>query len=490
LNLILGDALYRGLPGMPPSNSDVVWMREDPWLARRILHHRQKLVLCFSAMRHFAAQLQAEGRTVRYTRLRDDGLTLPDALAVEISRMRVKRVRTYEPNDPFILGPLVAAVARAGAELEILPNPGFLTTAGDWSKFKATTNRRRMADFYAWQRRRLGILLTPEGGPVGGQWSFDQENRKPLPRSLEVPPVSWVEPDATTQEVIDLVAEEFGNHPGEVAGFGWPVTHAQAETWLNRFVTERLPQFGPYEDAMSSRSDTVFHGLLTPMLNLGLLTPDQVIQAAMARPDIPLPSLEGFLRQVIGWREFVKGMDREAANPPNYFQFQRCLSPAWYQATTGLPPLDDAIRQVLKRGYCHHIVRLMVLGSAMLLCEVQPQEAHKWFMELFIDSADWVMGPNVYGMSQFAEGPSGFATKPYISGSAYLLKMSDYLRGPWCEVWDGLYWRFLERNRSKLQPIPRMQTALLGIDRLKPTRKRQIFEAAESFIDRVTRLPN
>lgn len=473
---------------------DIVFMREDFYLCTRVRHHQQKLVLFLSAMRHFANSLRDRKVAVHYETLASDNRDYFAALESQIGQMGAKRVSCPEPADCFFLEPLRQTVERAGAELVLTPNPGFLTSQADWLEYAKGTQRRLMADFYMWQRRRLGLLLDPKGRPVGGRRSFDDENRLKLPASVFVPTIKWNHPDPITQEVIQLVQSEFPSHPGRADQFAYPVTHGEAKEWLDQFLEERLAQFGPYEDALPQATSTVFHGLLTPMLNLGLLTPRQVLEATLnhaSQNEIPLPSLEGFVRQLVGWREFIRGVDRESpssrnALPPNTFGFVRKLAPAWYEGTTGLPPLDLAIRRALERGWCHHIERLMVLGNAMLLCEIAPQAAYQWFMEMFVDSADWVMGPNVYGMSQFADGPQGFATKPYISGSAYILKMSDFPKGPWCEIWDGLYWRFLDRQQDRLASNPRMRTALLGLNRLEPERKARIFRAAESFIDRVT----
>jgi len=259
--------------------------------------------------------------------------------------------------------------------------------------------------------------------------------------------------------------------------------------WLDDFIEQRLAEFGPYEDAISSRSMTVFHSLLTPCLNIGLLTPDEIVERVLQRADsVPLQSIEGFVRQVIGWREFVRGIYREfseAQEQANFWSHERELTDAWYDGGTGLPPLDDAIRTARRYGWLHHIQRLMVLGNLMTLSEIRPQSAHRWFMEMFVDSSEWVMGPNVYGMGLYSDGGL-FATKPYICGSNYLLKMSDYRKGPWCEVVDGLYWRFIDIHRDFFAGNPRLAIMPRALDRLGATRRESIFGAAEEFLQRAT----
>lgn len=278
------------------------------------------------------------------------------------------------------------------------------------------------------------------------------------------------------------IAKEFPSNPGQVAHL-YPTTHAEAKAWLAAFIKERLDAFGPYEDFISQDATFLFHSALSPLLNTGLLTPRDVIDAVR---DVaaPLNSLEGFIRQVIGWREFVRGiyvMYGRFERTHNFFKFTRSLPRSFWEASTGIEPVDGAIRKVLKTGYCHHIERLMVLGCFMLLCEIDPDEVYRWFMELFIDAYDWVMVPNVYGMSQFADGGL-FATKPYICGSNYIVKMSDYKKGPWCEIWDGLYWRFIDHHRSLFEKNHRSSMIVRQLDKMSAERKERLFTAAEHFL--------
>ena len=241
---------------------------------------------------------------------------------------------------------------------------------------------------------------------------------------------------------------------------------------------------------MTTRSATVFHSLLSPCINLGLLTPAEVVEKVVAHADdAPMQSVEGFVRQVIGWREFVRGVYREYGeqqDTSNFWSHEREFTASWYEGTTGIVPLDDTVKTAWRMGWTHHIPRLMVLGNLMTLCEIRPSSAHSWFMEMYVDSSEWVMGPNVYGMGLFSDGGT-FATKPYICGSNYLLKMSDYPKGDWCDTVDGLYWRFIDKHRAFFADNPRLALMPRALDRLSSERRERIFAAAERFIDRCTK---
>jgi deoxyribodipyrimidine photolyase-related protein len=473
LVVVLGDQLFEGLPGMPADCP--VFMREDVGLAKNYRHHQQKIVLFFSAMRHFAASLKRE---VIYEKYTGEGSYF-ESLTAYCHANRITKVWFYAPNDPDSFD-----LKNFQLPYEVVPNnPMFLTPKADWERYEKGNKRRLMGDFYIQQRRRMGILVDADGEPQGGKWSFDGDNRKALPKNVNPPIVDHIEPDDITQDVIQTVIENFQNHPGDARDFRYAVTHEGARAWLKQFLVERLELFGDYEDAIPQRERTLFHSLLTPYLNCGLLTPAEVVEETL-RLDTPLNSKEGFLRQIIGWREFMFGMSTKYPEIPNFFGHQRRMKSCWYDGTTGLPPVDMVIQRANKHAYCHHIERLMVLGSVMLMSELHPEDVYKWFMEMFIDSAEWVMKPNVLGMSQFADGGL-FATKPYICGSAYILKMSDWKKGDWCEIWDGLYWRFIHRNRDYFGKNYRMASMVSMVDKMDPIRKARIFKAAEDFIERV-----
>ena len=486
--VILGNQLFP-LQHLPPS-SVPVFMAEDLGLCTYEKHHQQKIVLFLAAMRAYADELRSGGYQVLYQELDvNDARPYEAKLDAAIESAGADTLLHFEIEDKAMEQRIIAFAAERELPREELASPMFSCSRAAFEKHATGRANLRMADFYKWQRQRLDILIDDDGEPEGGRWSFDADNRKKLPKTVSPPDIDWPDPDEHVADLVPVVEEAFPAHPGRASDFRWPTTRKQARRWLKDFVRERLAQFGPYEDAISTRSDTVFHSLLSPYLNIGLLTPAEVIDAVMQhRKDVPLQSIEGFTRQVIGWREFVRGVYRqhsEEQDVGNYWSHERSLAASWYEGSTGIPPLDDTIQTAQSLGWAHHIPRLMVLGNLMTLCEIRPQLAHRWFMEMFIDSSEWVMGPNVYGMGLYSDGGI-FATKPYICGSNYLLKMSDYRKGDWCNTVDGLYWRFIDKHRDFFASNPRLALMPKALDRLDSGRREHIFEAAEAFLARHT----
>jgi deoxyribodipyrimidine photolyase-related protein len=404
-----------------------------------------------------------------------------------VSERGVSEIVTYAINDHGFRERLETFCDEHGVALEYERSPGFLLSRDEFGAW-LEENSLFMKSFYEWQRNRFDILME-DGSPVQGKYSFDQDNRESLPDDITVPDLPDVDHGDVVEDVQALVKEAFPNAPGDPDTFYWPVTRDAAVTWFEQFLEERFATFGPYQDAMAEGRPFLFHSLLSPLLNTGLLTPLEVVERAVEyyeEEDVHYPSVEGFIRQVLGWREFIKGAYDHVELRGNFFDHERGLTEAWWTGETGLPPLDDTIQRVRRYGYAHHIERLMIVSNAMLLCEIDPDEVYDWFMELFVDSAEWVMVPNVYGMGQFADGGS-FATKPYISGSNYILKMSDYDSGAWCDVWDGLYWRFIDEHRAFFKENNRMRMMVGMFDRLSAEKKERILPAAEDFLDRMTK---
>jgi deoxyribodipyrimidine photolyase-related protein len=397
----------------------------------------------------------------------------------------------FDPTDDVLDRRLVAAVQ--GLEnppvLERLDSPNFYLTRQEVERFFCARKEKAFfTTFYQWQRERFNILIHPDTyKPVGGKLSFDTENRKRLPKEHVLPNFQVYGANEHVAEARRYVEEHFPDNPGFSEDFPWPTSHAEAQAWLDDFLETRLDDFGPYEDAIDGVAPWVYHSGLSPLLNVGLLQPYEVVARALERhahKPVPLASLEGFIRQVLGWREYIRGMylNRHVQlRTSNVFGHNRHLTNDWYNGTTGIPPVDDVIKKTLTRGYAHHIERLMVMGNMMFLCDFHPDEVYRWFMEMYIDAYDWVMVPNVYGMSQYADGGS-MVTKPYVSSSNYILKMSHYEKGEWCDVWDGLYWRFIEKNRERFKKNPRMSMMVSQLDRLDQNRKRIISYRAEDFL--------
>ena len=498
LTLILGDQLHRHWFSPSPlqlAAGSRVLMIEDLAVASAWRYHQLRLLHTFVAMRSFRDALIERGLAVRYFELpASRGVSFWQRLALELGDGR--ELQVAEIADRGFEARLQRFCREQAVRLTVLASPAFLESVAESRAWFEGRRRPFMKTFYERQRRRLGLLLEPDGTPSGGRWSFDVENRRRLPKGYTEPRLPAVAASPHEPAVRQLIASHFADHPGEAGPLWIPFDHAGAQAWLQRFLQERLDGFGPWEDALSRCHDTLHHSLLSPLLNIGLLTPAEVIEATLAhgqqrqesgRP-VPIASLEGFLRQLIGWREFVRGIDRvhgERQATGNFWNHRRRLAPCWNDGSTGLPPLDTAIERVNRLAYTHHIERLMVISNLMLLCEIHPGEVHRWFMERYVDSFEWVMGPNVYGMGQMSDGGL-FATKPYICGSNYILKMGDFPRGPWCSIWDGLYWRFIDRHRDFFAANPRLAMMVRLLDRMDPLRRDRLGTSAEAFLERAT----
>lgn len=447
--------------------ADRIYLVEDPLFFTQYTFHRQKLMLHRASMQWYADQLRKKKyqvQTIEAAMLKSSG-----DMARILKRDDVDRARMIDPEDFYLEQRIRNACSRHGIECSMIPDPHFLTPSESIDAFVQGKKKLFFTQFYIEQRKRLQVLIDKSEKPIGGKWSFDTENRRRLPADEVPPTIDWPKQDAYTTEAQRYVETHFPRALGEPGPLLYPANARAAQRHLVRFVEDRLPWFGDYEDAISRQHPFVYHSVLTPMLNIGLISPDEIVQAALAHSEkVPINALEGFVRQVIGWREYIRLVYRKLGvhqRTRNYWSHSRTIPSSFYDGTTGIEPVDHAIRQVLRYGYCHHIERLMILGNFMLLCEFHPDAIYQWFMEMFVDAYDWVMVPNVYGMSQHADGGM-ITTKPYISGSSYVLKMSDFKKGPWCELWDALYWRFIEEHRSFFESNPRMKVMTGQLDRM------------------------
>uniref|UniRef100_A0A7V4G7F6 Cryptochrome/photolyase family protein n=1 Tax=Desulfobacca acetoxidans TaxID=60893 RepID=A0A7V4G7F6_9BACT len=488
--VIFPHQLFSAHPCLTPHR--IVYLVEDPWFfgdqVVQFKCHRQKLVLHRAGCQAYREFLERRGHLVRYleftpemnrgylpARLREDG---------------IGEIVACDPVDRGLTERWRRQAEAAGLKVRFLETPMFLCSPGEIAEFFRGKEKFHQTGFYIWQRRRQDILM--EGGkPAGGRWTFDPLNRKRLPRGLPVPDLPDPDNEPYASLAVKYVTQKFPDHPGDASPFRYPVTHAAARKWLEAFLAERLSHFGDYQDAISAREPYIFHALLSPLLNLGLLTPKEVLDATLdfAREHpVPMNSLEGFVRQILGWREYVRAvylLAGETQRAGNFWGHTREVPHAFYAGSTGIPPVDTVISRLSATAYAHHIERLMVLGNFLLLAEIHPRAVYRWFMEMFIDAYDWVMVPNVFGMSQFADGGL-IMTKPYVSSSRYLLKMSDYPAGPWCAVWDGLFWRFIRKHRDYFQKNPRLTPMVRVLDRLPPERLRELLQTAEGFLAGLT----
>ncbi len=495
LGIILGNQLF------PPATlknfkADSYFMAEDHELCTHFKYHKHKILLFLVAMRRYKDELKKKGHAVSYHELPSKNAKKNSY--IEVLKQTIKEggydeLLIYEIEDKFFEEKIIGLAKNLKIKLTIVATPFFLVSREDFRDYVQSVKKPFMKTFYERLRKKHGILME-DGKPCGGKFSFDSENRKKLPGKVDPPPLKQLDPSKIDHypEVCELIETHFKDHPGRVENFWAATSRKEALAVLDRFIKERLPSFGTYQDAITSRSDFVFHSVVSPYINMGLILPDEVIAKVEkeyhANDNIPLNAAEGFIRQVLGWREFVRGIYQEydeVQQTTNYWKHERTLTQDWYEGTTGIPPLDDAIEKAMRLGYNHHIERLMVVSNLMLLSEIHPQEVYRWFMELFIDSSDWVMGPNVFGMGQFSDGGI-FATKPYICGSNYLLKMSDYKKGPWCPIVDGLYWRFIDKHKAFFSANPRLGMMVRTLEKMDKSRKNEIYAAADEFLKKKT----
>jgi deoxyribodipyrimidine photolyase-related protein len=457
--------------------------------------HKQKLVLLRASMRRYAEEvLWPAGYEVEYIECAPE--TVTDTALVKAAFDGASEICVFDPVDD-VLSKRLAAAARAlevHVPLKVLENPNFYLHRADIDTYFSGKQKHLFADFYQYMRERFDVLIDANYKPFGGKWSFDSENRKKLPKTVELPGIASFGDNAYVKEAMEYVQNRFPNNIGELETFLWPTNRSEALLWMHDFFTHRLESFGAYEDAIDSRGVWLFHSALSPVLNIGLISPHDVIEGvlehcAKTKKEIPLASLEGFVRQVIGWREYIRAMyvlHGSQMRTKNFLANKRRLTTAWYDGTTGLLPFDDVVHKARKFAYAHHIERLMVAGNIMLLSEINPDDVYAWFMTFFIDAYDWVMVPNIYGMSQYADGGM-MTTKPYMSGSNYILSMSNYPKAHWCDVWDGLFWRFVDTHRLWLKKNPRLGGVLISrLDTMSQDRRRIIGYRAQDFLDEYT----
>ncbi|MDA9643123.1 cryptochrome/photolyase family protein [bacterium] len=489
LLLILGNQLFP-IDNIRSLNPDKVFMAEDLGLSTYEKHHKLKILMIFSAMREKRDELISNNIDVDYTEIEDPDfdLTFEEKLKKSIKKNSIKNLKVFEIEDKPFEKRIIDFSKKYDLTLTISPSPMFLIKREEFLELKGSSKVIRMGNFYKNVRKKLNILVDEDQKPIGGKWSFDDENRKKIPKGLDIPDLLEMQISKYVEELKPIISKKFSNHPGKVDDIWIPFNRVDALKNLDYFITVKFDNFGTYEDAILSNDSFLFHSALSPSMNIGLITPQDVVNRVLdytKEKEVPLNSVEGFLRQIIGWREFIRGIYQNYGDQQlesNFFNFSRSLKDTWYSGDTGIPPLDDAIKFSDRYGYTHHINRLMVISNLMTLSEIDPKNIYKWFMEMYIDSSEWVMVPNVFGMGTFSDGGI-FSTKPYVCGSNYLLKMSNYKKGDWCNAVDGLYWRFFEKNMLKLQNNPRLAFMRKTFESMDKSRKVLIFDCAEKFIE-------
>ena len=474
---------------------DAVWMAEVADESTRVWSNRPRIVMFLAAMRHFALALKAVNRPLHYAQLDASGNqgSLAAQLQADMERLRPARLVMTEPGDWRVLQAIKAVADASSTPLEICEDRHFLSSVSDFAAHARGRKSLRMEYFYREQRRRHSVLMDPqnEGAPLGGKWNFDAENREAFGAAGpgEVPPRCAFKPDAVTRKVIALVERRFPQHPGRLESFAWPVTRAQALQSLRAFVKERLPQFGRYQDAMWPGDPWLYHSHLSAALNLKLLNPREVLAAAVAAYEsghAPLASVEGFVRQILGWREYVRGI--YWTQMPGYLELNTLGAdadlPVWYwTGDTDMACLRDAIGQTLTHGYANHIQRLMVTGLYALMLGVQPKQVHTWYLAVYVDAVEWVELPNTLGMSQYADGGL-MGSKPYVATGKYIERMSPHCKG--CRYdpaqrsgeracpFTTLYWNFLMRHEATLAKNPRMALQVKNLARMDAAQRQEV----------------
>ena len=489
LFFILGNQLFPLKYLERYKKDNIFYMAEDYELCTYEKHHKQKILLFLSSMRSYSDSLKKNKFKIEYSKI--DSKEFKDNYLIKIKNIikkrKIKEISSFEIEDKFLEKKLKSFFLRSKIKWNIIKTPMFLNSREDFKNYLSKSKKPFMSTFYKGVRRQSGILIGANSEPVGGKWSFDDENRNKLPKNISVPKFPKLYETKHTKTLKPIIEKIFIKHPGNTKDFWFATEYLSVIKLLNFFLEKKINLFGDYEDAVSQKDNILFHSSLSPYLNLGLITPEIVINKILdfhKKNKIKMNSLEGYIRQVIGWREFMRGIYQEYSNEmesKNFFKQNRSMKSSWYKGNTGLPPLDYAIKNALRNGWSHHIERLMILSNIMNLCEIKPIYVYKWFMEMFVDSSDWVMVPNVYGMGLYSDGGI-FATKPYICGSSYILKMMDFKKGEWCNTMDGLYWRFINRNRNFFLKNPRLSMMVRVFDKMKQDRKKLILYEADKFI--------
>ena len=506
LILVLGDQLTPSLSSLAAGDPalDHVLMAELHDEATYVRHHKKKIAFIFSAMRHFADELRSLGWTVDYVPL--DSANNQGSFTSQVEHA----IAAYAPEQIIVTDAGEWRVsqmfkgwsARFDLPVQILPDTRFIATIPEFIGWAEGRKQLRMEYFYRDMRRKTGLLMVKDGKgddqPAGGKWNYDSENRKPAGAGLFMPTPKATTPDTTTQDVLTLVAARFDNHFGDLQPFWYAVTRKGAEAAFTAFVKNALPLFGDYQDAMLTGEPFLYHSLVAQYLNCGLLDPLAMcreVEAAYNAGHVPLNAAEGYIRQVIGWREYMRGiywLKMPGYENSNFFGHTRGLPSFYWTAQTDMACIRSAVTQTKEQAYAHHIQRLMVTGNFAMLAGIDPHELHEWYLSVYADAYEWVELPNTVGMSQFADGGI-LASKPYAASGAYINRMSNYCSGCRYDVkqrtgpkacpFNALYWDFISRHRDKIGKNPRMAQMVRTYDKFAEEEQGRIAESAKAFLD-------
>ena len=489
ISIIFPNQLFRESPILK-LNCEILMIEDSLFFGNdkfyKLINHKNKLVFHKASMFAYKKYLENSGHKVFYIE-NENNLSTVDYLSKYLED-KYQQINIINPHDFLIMKRISSFVKTNNLKLEVFQSPMFLTDEDLRKSFIGNPKKPLMGRFYENQRRSQNILVNSDGSPQGGKWSFDELNRKKLPKLIDFPEILQLPKNEFVIQAEKLISKLNFKYMGESNYFLYPTNFKEADNWLNDFLEKRFYLFGDYEDAISKEETFLWHSLLSPLLNSGLLTVKDVLQKTFIYAEknkVPINSLEGFIRQLIGWREFICLVYEKYGTKmrtTNFWNFENKPMPeSFYNASTGILPVDVTLKNILKFGYCHHIERLMIIGNFMLLCRIHPDQVYKWFMEMFIDSYDWVMVPNVYGMSQFSDGGI-FSTKPYISSSNYVKKMSNYKTGKWSQIWDGLFWKFIKDYETYFRKQYRLAMLTRNLDKMSQEKLSSHLRIADEFI--------
>lgn len=504
VRLILGDQLNTAISSLSDidKKSDTVLMAEVYEEATYVRHHPKKIAFIFSAMRHFARELEEKGIKVRYVRLKEENNSnsLKGEVGRAVSDLKPEKVVVTEPGEYRLMQDIKRWEQELGVEVDIREDDRFLATHQDFSDWAEGRKTLRMEYFYREMRKKHHILLTKDHKPVGGEWNFDQDNRKQIPDEEKPPTPIQFQPDEITNEVLDLVDSQFGDHFGDLRPFHLAVKREEALRALRQFIKERLPKFGDYQDAMKQGEPFLYHSHISYCLNAGLLLPSEVIEKAEQAyydGDAPINAVEGFIRQILGWREFIRRIYWHYMPDyaeMNFLNAKRALPDFFWSGDTDMNCLRQSITETKENAYAHHIQRLMVIGNFALLAGLDPKEVNEWYLIVYFDAYEWVEMPNVQGMILYADGGK-FASKPYAASGTYISRMSDYCQNCRYSVskkngeaacpFNYLYWDFLARNEDVLKDNPRVGMIYKTYSRMSDYKKKAISEDARRFFEQL-----
>ena len=457
----------------------IIFLVEEKRYFSDFKFHKHKLILHRASMRYYFDYLKKQGYNVEYIDFKEDW-------ELHLKNKNIEKLYILDTVDNV----LKEKINSFNKHITWENSPCFLTEEKEIISFFKDKTHFSQTSFYIHQRKKLKILLDKSGKPKGGKWSYDKENREKLPCDINIPTLPIFKENKYKREAKEYVEKNFTNNYGDCINFIYPTTHDEVESWFDSFLQERLFLFGTYEDAIDKENSFLFHSVLSYALNIGLLTPKEVIEKTISiskEKTIPLNSLEGFIRQLIGWREFIRGIYLLCGNEmieTNFFNHNNIISPKLYTAKTEILPVDNVIQKTIKTGFANHIERLMIMGNFFLLCQISPKEVYRWFMELYIDSYDWVMIPNIFGMSQYADGGK-MVTKPYLCSSNYILKMSNFEKGEWCNILNSLYWNFIYKNQKIFLENPRLKIMALYINNINKDSLKTHIKTAENYISKL-----